>query len=622
MRASFWLALIRLPVSFSFLPNTGLLRLCLMGLSLGLAALPDFSIAQQKWSLESLSPSGLKVQGRVTTAEGVRGTSLAFQGDSLLKAEGSQKLASNRSGFTLTAWVNPYRLDGRQQMIAAKNVYSLGQRQWGVMIDKDNRFRLYVHQGRWVTAQSTIQPQPGHWHLVGVVIRPGRAQLWINGQAAPSVGLTRGIPGTGAPLTFAGVDDNGRMRQHWVGALDEIRLFDRPLSDEQMKDAYQPVKAMHRIPRLPDPVKLWTGGAFPKTSEAEILQGVRFEVIKRYEPAVDGYRFLHGVALAWHGGRLYASFGHNKGSENTRTEEGRYCFSDDGGQSWSPVRTIDAGHKEKDLAVSHGVFLSHRGKLWAFLGSFYGFRQRVHTRAYTLDEQSGRWKPQGTVIRNGFWPMTEPVRMKDGNWILPGFIVGAGNPAAVAISDGDDLKNWKMVEIARGEDVRHMWGESTVLVDGSNLLNLARYGGKPLTLVATSPDYGQSWSSSLESNLPMAASKPCAGVLSNGQRFLVGSMTADGGNRRSPLTIAVSQPGQNSFSKLFVIRDAIQGQGPGESDRSAALSYPYAVEYQGHLYVGYSNNGGRKGNDNSAEMAVIPMGQLAIPSSQGSGEGK
>jgi len=39
---------------------------------------------------------------------------------------------------------------------------------------------------------------------------------------------------------------------------------------------------------------------------------------------------------------------------------------------------------------------------------------------------------------------------------------------------------------------------------------------------------------------------------------------------------------------------------------------PYAVEYQGKLYVGYSNNGERKASNNSAELAVIPTRKLLV----------
>jgi hypothetical protein len=75
----------------------------------------------------------------------------------------------------------------------------------------------------------------------------------------------------------------------------------------------------------------------------------------------------------------------------------------------------------------------------------------------------------------------------------------------------------------------------------------------------------------------------------------------------------VSQPGQKTFSKVFVIRHAVFAEGPGESHPKAGLSYPYAVEYRGSLYVGYSNSGGRGGNHNSAELAVIPLKSLMVP---------
>ena len=63
---------------------------------------------------------------------------------------------------------------------------------------------------------------------------------------------------------------------------------------------------------------------------------------------------------------------------------------------------------------------------------------------------------------------------------------------------------------------------------------------------------------------------------------------------------------------MFVIRHAVFKDAPGESNPGAALSYPYAVEHQGKVYVGYSNNGERKGNNNSAELAAIPIEQLAV----------
>ena len=351
-----------------------------------------------------------------------------------------------------------------------------------------------------------------------------------------------------------------------------------------------------------------------------MLKGTEFSVIKPYEFDQDGYRFLHGVALAWHKGRLYASFGHNQGGENTDTEEARVCHSDDGGKTWSAVTTIDAGD-EPGIGVSHGVFHSHQGRLWAFHGAYTGTMQNVHTRCYVLDEASGKWERKGTVIEGGFWPLGEPQRMEDGNWIMSGISVGQGNPAAVAISHGDEVTKWDLVVIPQADGLGNVWGESAVIVDGKRITNIARYGRKPLALVATSDDFGRTWTPSRPANLPMATSKPCAGTLSSGQRYLICTTTADSGGRRSPLTIAVSRPGEPLFSKVFVIRHAEFPAGPGESHERTALAYPCAIEHDGKLYVGYSNSGGgvgRKGtgrelwNNNSAELAVITIQNLCV----------
>ncbi len=71
----------------------------------------------------------------------------------------------------------------------------------------------------------------------------------------------------------------------------------------------------------------------------------------------------------------------------------------------------------------------------------------IHTRVYSLDETTGEWKKHGVVIEDGFWAMNQPVRMDNGNWIMPGGSFGLYSnesvfPAAVAISRGDDLTKW------------------------------------------------------------------------------------------------------------------------------------------------------------------------------------
>lgn len=374
----------------------------------------------------------------------------------------------------------------------------------------------------------------------------------------------------------------------------------------------RPVSATHDQPQLAAGLPLWDATqTLPKAADLPQVKGAEFHVLKKQRPDEDGCRWTLGVGLAWHKGQLFASYGFNKGSENTATEEAHVRVSEDGGRTWGKPVVMDAG--EGNLGVSHGVFLSHGGKLWAFMGAFYDNFQRTHTRSYWLNEASGKWEPQGVVLDQGFWPMQGPQRMADGNWIMAGFRVAsgfgqAGNLPAIAISQGDNFTKWTMVVIQADNSLgTNLWGESTVIVDKQRITNIARYGSKALALVSTSEDHGRTWTPATASNLPMATSKPCAGTLSNGQRFLVCTTTADTGGKRSPLTIAVSQPGGSLFSRVFLIRTSVFDNTPGVSDTRADFSYPCAIEHDGRLYIGYTHK-----SHAANELAVIPVSSLEI----------
>jgi hypothetical protein len=244
------------------------------------------------------------------------------------------------------------------------------------------------------------------------------------------------------------------------------------------------------------------------------------------------------------------------------------------------------------------------------MGAFFDAFRKTHTRAYVLDEAGGTWEPRGVVVDNGFWPMQEPQKTADGNWIMAGFRVANGYPVAghlpaVALSRGADFTKWDLVVIEAEPGLGDIWGESTVIVEGGRITNIARYGAKAVALVSTSADNGRTWTRGVPTNLPMATSKPYAGTLSTGQRFLACTTTADSGGGRTPLTIAVSRPGQQLFSKVYVVRHSVSDKTPGVSDPRADFSYPYAIEHEGRLYVGYTHK-----SHVANELAVIPVAAL------------
>jgi hypothetical protein len=439
-----------------------------------------------------------------------------------------------------------------------------------------------------------------------------RALLFLNGRAAGEVKLKAPVAATNAPITLGGIWDAERVRQPFYGALDDFTYDPRSLEAGEIAADYQPVAATHKLPQgATAGATLWDAAqTLPKSAELTQVEGAEFHVIKKPRPDKDGCKWTLGVGLAWHKGKLYASYGYNQGEENTPTEEAHVRVSSDGGRTWADPVVMDAG--EGDLGVSHGVFLSHGGRLWAFMGAFYAHSQpyhRVHTRAYLLNEATGGWESRGTVVEGGFWPMQEPLKMADGNWIMAGFRIGGseGNLPAVAISHGDDLMQWDLSVIPAAPGLGSVWGESTVIVEDKRVLNISRYGRKARALLSISEDHGRTWTSSAVSNLPMATSKPYAGTLTTGQRFLVCTTTADTGKARSPLTIAVGRPGESAFSKVFLVRRSVFPEGPGVSGERVDFSYPYALEHEGKLYIGYTHK-----SHAANELAIVPVASLNV----------
>jgi len=191
--------------------------------------------------------------------------------------------------------------------------------------------------------------------------------------------------------------------------------------------------------------------------------------------------------------------------------------------------------------------------------------------------------------------MDHPTPMDNGSWIMGG--LDRNWRSVVAISRGRNLTQWDTIAIPYPEGMGFL--ETSVIVDGPNVTAFIR--NSPTVAVATSRDFGRSWSAVGQSNYPMSAAQPFASTLSTGQRYLISNI----GNRDT-LVIAVSRPGQSEFVRAWSIRNGrkpevdYQGRTAG-----GAWAYPCAYEHDDKLYVVYSV---RK---LECELAIIPIGALA-----------
>ena len=327
--------------------------------------------------------------------------------------------------------------------------------------------------------------------------------------------------------------------------------------------------------------------------------------------------FLHGVAIEQWQGKLAACFALNMALENSVTEQLMITWSEDGGRSWSKPESIT---EPAPYANSHSVFLPLENELWCFGPRFRGLGEPPKTKKgypgiHFVDLQTEAWKltdtgwqPMG-IVADGFWPLSAPVKLDNGNWMLAG--CSTMWMGAVAISHGDDLTHWDVILPDTDGEV---FTEAGAWTDGSKVFlvlrnGTAKVGDQYHAAVAQSEDFGRTFAPCEVSNLPMCTTKPFCGRLSDGRPFLVFNQSIDGApHDRSRLLLGVGEKGSFRIDRVYLIDE---GQ-PIPAGRRLMLSYPYAREFGGKLYITYSNESAPNvgPNNNDAMLAIVDIDSL------------
>lgn len=336
---------------------------------------------------------------------------------------------------------------------------------------------------------------------------------------------------------------------------------------------------------------LWVGETDLSSNDKIPFLAAEHRVIDECQPGE--YQFTIGADIVFHEGEFFAQWANSRVDENDEFSVARGRRSADG-VKWSDLEVIAPGFEGSGFH-SHGVFFSNEGRLWSFNSQIRqepirnGFFQGLCTDAFLWSAASKRWEHHGTFGKEGFWPLSKPIRLGNGQWMMAGALNAPKTVlSAVAIGDGKDVLKWRLVTIPHpadlAQDATKTWGETTVTAEGPRVLAIVRRNGQGGFWFSISPDHGETWPVLQESNIPSGGGRPMLGRLQDGRHFLVANMRT-----RNTLILALSKPGTFEFDKIYrlIDRPSPPIKMPGNAKRSQ-WCYPSAVEHDGKLYVVYS----------------------------------
>lgn len=356
-------------------------------------------------------------------------------------------------------------------------------------------------------------------------------------------------------------------------------------------------------------------GTLPDLECLQKPAGLRCVTLMDTVKETGDYRFLHGVSLARRGRMLYAAFGYNEGAENSVTETLRVKRSEDGGETWLPMEIIS--HGVDGFALSHGAFWQREDALCLLAPTFLGLGRPLYTDkwdklirfnglgmvCFRLNEADNTWSQEPGVVPD-FWPLGPAEPTADGGWVIPG-CDGTWLGAVARLRPG--ASNWRVHHL---DTDGYAWTEANLITCGEKVLALMRNQSKPAdgklyAAAALSHDCGETFDKAELTDLPMNASKPCAGRLKDGRPFAVFNYIQRNPLERSRLVLALGMAESMTFDRFFLLDEDMEERW---------LCYPYALEDQGRLLIAYSRqsrgaqkNGEPRLNHNDACLAIVPL---------------
>ena len=212
---------------------------------------------------ESANGTNATVSGATLTADRNRNPDSAYSFDGKnggIRANVGQEFSV--TSLTLSAWI---KIDGsgdnNPRIVAVGPSGSPFQYYSLILEGTSNSRRLWFYTSKSVSNAygSFILQNDNTWHFVAVTYSANSVSFYLDGGLSNAVSVSGGLPAFSDGVMSIGYSDNGLDR--FDGSLDEIRIYNRALSDAEIKGLYDQDTAA-RITSSPTPEVLTPGTEF------------------------------------------------------------------------------------------------------------------------------------------------------------------------------------------------------------------------------------------------------------------------------------------------------------------------------------------------------------------------
>ena len=177
------------------------------------------------------------------TDKGKFGGAIVFDGDSFIEVPHSDSLSLNKA-LTVEIWFKTTEAISKCFLIYHGDITSevlAESYDWGLYVTgESSRVHMYLRddKGGIVSPQENVDVADGKWHLLACTYDGVTAKLYFDGEMVGEADWNLDIRPSKGSLVI-GAWEYADEGTRFVGVLDEVRVFDVVLTDEQIESDYE-----------------------------------------------------------------------------------------------------------------------------------------------------------------------------------------------------------------------------------------------------------------------------------------------------------------------------------------------------------------------------------------------